>query len=447
MDRLVSIIKSLEKIGLTKQAEKLKQIDILYKTSAVDYSKEINIINQLIEIINTLKDENFNKLGSGLSFPSYSIESSNRHIVYNQEDLSPYQKKDIMKTGFPNYLKTFVNKYMKAKSETVYSDERRKYSAVMSELEDLAKQISKAYQEVLAPTLKTERVRELSTQSLNRERTSLQNIFTDINIFKSKIRSIYLPKLKDTPKERSKFFLSEDEADLDESAEDQILEDEYSKSPSKIEISDIKKKFSAFTSTVDEEDNINWAIEELENLEVDFTGIKEEVDNTFAKQLSMPVENFRDFFNVDRLLARIQRTGAKSDNSNMKIDFQDIEQEYYGDLASREASLKKIIRDISRGIIGKKDRRGKIKLYSPEDVLKAWESLLFDLKTRYEVFVETIIYLTHEKEKLKQVSQQQKQEQQKDTEQYYFEVNKEYIRSIDDDIENRLKKIIRVLEG
>ena len=365
MNRLALVIKSLEEAGLTESASSLRSIDKLYKVAAVDFSKEIEILQQLTSIVSSLQGKPLKHIvRDSMTFPPYSLETSDKYIVYSGESLTNYSKQEILSIGFSNFLNNFAEKYMSNHLNTLAGTDYRRYSQATEALKELAKEVKDNYQKILKSRTPKElerlKIQHITKQdlatSLRRINTSLENL----NLFHTVIAEKYVlvlanqggymqlgsefvpdpefhgpvgdesPPIKKTDEQKSKeeaLLSDEDVGDLDWS--------DFAKKPNHLSLKAIEMKLEqmedeGLTDTkeyreLNEEANRLARIDDpalkkstlklsqventpltllqrLKNLTYDFDQIRVRIDSKYSKLLNMSIQEFRKKTDIDTLL-------------------------------------------------------------------------------------------------------------------------------------------------
>ena len=424
MNRLALVIKSLEAAGLSESAASLRSVQKLYKVAAVDFSKEIEILQQLSSIVAHLQDKPLKHIvRENLVFPPYSIETSRQYIVYSGEELTNYSKQEILSIGFSNFLNNFTDKYMSNRLELLAGTDYQRYERVIETLKELSKSVKDDYKKILKPytpkqlsTLKSQHITKQDiAASLRRWNGALDNL----DHFRTVIAEKYVPVLANQGGyvQLGEEFVPDpevhdDPADLDEvtevapakKTEEQKLNEKSQqalKSPEE-ELEDdadleqdlIKKK-SSFKSA-----SISLSlIQTLKNLTYDFDQMRTRIDGKYSKLLNIPIEEFRKLTNIDSLLKRksiVSSLHRVAEASDIFESFRQKSKEYeisheYLQLESARKVAKAVISSSAIGYIKKQKRKDVFVLFNPNQVLDAWVYLENDLSIKYESVVRSIV--------------------------------------------------------
>lgn len=423
MNRLASVIKSLEDIGLTESATSLRSIQKLYKTAATDFSKELEILQQLSFIIKSLHGKPLKFIAQDkLAFPPYSIETHNKYIVYSGDDLSNYSKQEILGIGFSNFLSNFVDKYMVNRLDTLSGADARKYEKAIQELRQLSSEVKSNYKKMLRPVtpkeLTTLKSKNITKQDLASDLRRIAAAFANLEHFSVVVERKYVPALAHQRgymiSEEGDFIpdpgFSEPEPEPEikkPSQEEQLKEKSQqalkSKPEEKEEEDDLedfvddlmKKKIPPKTASFQED------MQKLTNLTYDFNIMRDRIDNKYAQLLNMSIEDFRKLTGIDALLRK--RKQAAVGDEDLLQQFQRETEQYetsYEYLQTQAA--KKVADAITKGHIGElrkqKGRRKKtLVIFSPNQVLDAWDYLQNELSIKYEAFVRSVVSMTTHK--------------------------------------------------
>jgi hypothetical protein len=219
-----------------------------------------------------------------------------------------------------------------------------------------------------------------------------------------------------TPKKKLKQVtpdLSEEESEVDISDIDLSM---FQKTPSKGkgsdepsastlpqgQLHDILKNLRKKASS---ESNI---INQLENLTIDFIGIRDQVETKMANSLKMDLSEFRSRFRIEdyiRSFLEIDPTLTKIAQIFDKIDKQEKEKDEAGGLLTPSAPkryeseavakhdfIHQTIRDVLGGRFSYQPYRStSLHLYSHRDILEAWKYMHLQLAAHYNTFLGTVI--------------------------------------------------------
>ena len=215
----------------------------------------------------------------------------------------------------------------------------------------------------------------------------------------------------------------EDFYDDDESDEEEPPKKDKGKNVLDKLLKDFKK--NASDNSADELELLH----ELSNLRWDFEQSKLDIDSKYAKNLGLSLEEFYKYTDINRLFNIKQVRASQTDAEKNFQKYKNTEEQPISakkpSPAVRVQRIRKVTKDIINGKMDKviivtppassklKRKRKKITLYSPDEVLEAWQSLQSDIVDEYNGFVQAVVeyvqgnkglWEKEQKEQLDQVS-------------------------------------------
>lgn len=439
MKDFTSLISSLERVGLNSTARSIRSIESLYKISTTDFSKETEVLEKLINIVEAFRETSLDTISPArLSLPPYSIETHNKYIVYSGDDLSNYSKKEIFSVGLPNFLTSFIDKFMTSKLASLSGTDARRYEKAIEELRELSREIGTTYRKIAKPIspaqLLSPKFKPITQQDVASHLRRLNSIFANMNDFRVQIEQKYVPALGRSigyTIEEGNIIKQDDEDDgeIEDIEDDDEGEDlpisnkerteeeaEPTKEDEDAAIQELINKFPPFKSAALQEfypkGTEEQMIKDLLNLSYNFQAIRDRIDQKYAKKLNMPIDQFREFTGIDSLL-HIQR---RADNNKPLDLLKELKQktEHYetGRELIREEDARRTAKDVVNGKIGftkkekvpgdKKRTRVVFVLYSPKQIKYAWDYLQKELVIKYDAFVRSITDLAQTQKRMEQ---------------------------------------------
>lgn len=199
MKKLSSVITSFQNIGLVESAAKLNSIKYLLKQASADFSSEVQVLGDLLQIIDYFYGKDPNTLASDQIFlPAYSMETSNKFINFNQYPLTDYSKQEIYSIGLTDYLKNYINMYMMNKIEDLRGVDQKRYKRAIDLLEEVASEIKTGYKKIEKPTSFDSRLRgsrEISKLAIQSELGKLQTSLREATEYQLQVTRRYVPML------------------------------------------------------------------------------------------------------------------------------------------------------------------------------------------------------------------------------------------------------------
>lgn len=198
----LNLIESLTNLGLKHVAQDISLIQIIAQIDTNSFETEKKVLTQVAELISYYSKLSLDEMTTKeVRLPSFNIETSTKIINYTGEPLAGLVKQDILSYAIPNFLDTFVKKYMTSKEVYLSKQQLNKYKEIKTQIGQIARSMQIGYGRLLnlKPSKKDRAIlrktSRLTKEDIQKAIIRVKATSNDCNAFDSFLIDTYFPEL------------------------------------------------------------------------------------------------------------------------------------------------------------------------------------------------------------------------------------------------------------